>query len=78
MYKSNRQKVCEFIKNYILTAVKKEPRDYYSVVQNIMIQTGATKKVIEEILKSYMDSGQIMEERILTIPNNELNSEKIQ
>ena len=63
-YLPQRAKVLMFIEQYIIPTIKKRDLDYYEVVKGLS----------QECLQQQIDAGKIKEDRILTIPDNEISS----
>ena len=73
-YLPQRAKVLMFIEQYIIPTIKKRDLDYYEVVKGLSQELHASEKNIKECLQQQIDAGKIKEDRILTIPDNEISS----
>lgn len=72
-YKSNREKVNEFLEHKILPLIRKKDLDYYEVINIISVQLGVSKKLVEESIKMLVGNGRIAEIRVLTVTEEQIS-----
>jgi hypothetical protein len=72
IYKSVKEKVKEDLEKIIIPAIKKKDLDYYRVVGAIASRESCSKIIVEDLLKTFIDSGYIKEIRILTITDDKI------
>jgi len=73
-YLSQREKVLRCIETHIIPTIKKRDLDYYEVVKGLSQELHASEKNIKECLQQQIESGNIKEDRVLTIPDKEISS----
>ena len=71
-YITNKEKVKDYIEKNILEFIKKKEINYYKTIDLIKLRTNASQNMVEEILKSFINSGSIREIRYLTIPEDQI------
>lgn len=75
VYQSNRDKVVNFLNKFVLDpSLFDQDLDYYKVLDEIIIETGSSRKLAEEILNSYIRLGKVSEFRFLVTSPKILNN----
>lgn len=73
-YKSKRVILKELIEKYVIPGINKKDLDYYELVKGLVAEAGASKDIVEDVLKSYISNGAVKEIRILTISDGQIGN----
>lgn len=71
-YKTNREKIKEVIQNQLFNSLASAEHegvglDYETIINELIKETGSSRKLVKEMLKIFIDSGELKEERIIYI-----------
>jgi len=73
-YQSQRNRISEIIQKSVIQFLKQKDLDYYKVLDEVCNEIGCSKSIAEDVLKTFISSGKIKEIRILTIPDEKVQS----
>lgn len=73
VYISEKKKVKDLLDNKVIPMIKKKDVDYNKLVDAVCKETGSTQRLVKEILQTAINTNQIKEIRVLTIPDEELD-----
>jgi hypothetical protein len=72
MGKTIREQIKQQIEQRILPYLKKQDLDYYKVLDGLSADIGASRNMIEAVLRSFINSNKMKEIRTLTLPDEEV------
>lgn len=73
-YISEKRKISDFIEKHILPLIIRNDYSYYDVLELIVKQTKASKRSAKEVLDGFIETKEIKEMRILTVPDEKLDT----
>lgn len=71
-YKPQKQRIADYIRDRIVTYLRKKDLDYYKVLRGMSMDLGVSEEKIEEVLRIFVENKEIREIRILTIPDEQI------
>jgi hypothetical protein len=73
-YISKKEKLKEVIKKYIIPGVQKTDLDYYKILSELVREVGLSMEITEDTLKDFIRSGLLKEVRVITLPDEKVES----
>jgi len=72
-YQSQREKIKKLIEDQVLKWIKEKDLDYYKIINFLQSETNCSQNMAEDMVCSFIKNKIIQENRILTIPDGEIN-----